>query len=183
MSWHLRGNDNAEVRCLVTVGRTPFVRIMPARAPDLDTCAALLREYAESLGIDLSFQRFTEEVATLPGAYAPPTGAFLLAWRGEEVVGCAALRRFSEQAVELKRMYVRPRWRGYGVGRALIRGVVDEARRLGYRRILLDTLPEMIAAHALYQEVGFEPIEPYYDTPIPGMRFMALDLMKRCDPE
>ncbi|HUJ56084.1 MAG TPA: GNAT family N-acetyltransferase [Gaiellaceae bacterium] len=117
-------------------------------------------------------REFEAELAALPGGY----DAILVARDGEEVVGCVALRPLADGACELKRLYVRPDARGSGAGRALAEAVVEEARRLGYRTMRLDTLPTMDAARALYRSLGFVPAERYSDNPIPGVLFFALDL-------
>jgi GNAT superfamily N-acetyltransferase len=133
--------------------------------------AALFREYASSLGVDLSFQHFEEELASLPGDYAPPKGRLLLADDG-----CVALRPFDGDICEMKRLYVRPSARGTGLGRALIERVIDEARVIGYRRMRLDTLPSMHTAKAMYRAFGFREIEPYRFNPVEGTKFFELEL-------
>lgn len=151
--------------------------IRPARLPDdLDAARALFRAYAESLGISLDFQGFEAELAGLPGDYAPPAGRLLLAWQDDAAVGCVALRPLAGGACEMKRLYVAPAGRGGGLGRALAVRICDEARAAGYRAIRLDTLPTMAAAQALYASLGFRPIAPYTFNPIPGTRFLELDL-------
>jgi len=153
--------------------------INPVRSPDdLAATKALFDAYAASLGINLSYQNFVEEMAAMPGKYAPPNGELLLA-RGADnsALGCVGLRPLAEDgACEMKRLYVMPEGRGLGVGKALAGRVVDEARRIGYRRMLLDTLPSLTTAVALYDRMGFARIPAYYDTPIPGTIFMALAL-------
>jgi putative acetyltransferase len=139
---------------------------------DLDEVRALLLEYAASLPVPLDFQDFDREVAELPGAYAPPRGALLLA-RG---LGCVALRSFDDTTCELKRLYVRPQARGSGLGRALVDEVVAEARRLRYARMRLDTLPIMVAAQTLYEQLGFREIPAYTTNPVAGARFLELEL-------
>jgi ribosomal protein S18 acetylase RimI-like enzyme len=151
--------------------------IRPAAFPrDLDVVRALFREYADGLGVDLAFQGFEEEFASLPGKYAPPKGRLLLAWHGETAVGCIALRPLDATACEMKRLYVRPAARGEQLGRALAERICAEARAAGYARICLDTLPTMAAAQALYRSLGFVPVEPYVFNPIAGTRFLARDL-------
>lgn len=154
-----------------------MIEIRPATTPDeIDLVRSLFREYAASLEIDLCFQGFEEELAGLPGKYAPPDGRLLLAWRGEEVLGCGALRPIGDGACEMKRLYVRPGARGEQLGRRLAERICSEARTAGYSRICLDTLPSMAAAQAIYSSLGFRPIDPYVFNPIPGARFLALEL-------
>jgi GNAT superfamily N-acetyltransferase len=143
---------------------------------DLDDVRGLLREYAASLAFDLDFQGFDRELATLPGAYDAPHGALLGVRAGGTLAGCVALRRIDDERGELKRLYVRPDERRTGLGLALAEAAIDEARRLGYRRILLDTTPGMEKAQALYERLGFVDTEPYTQNPVPGTRFLALEL-------
>jgi putative acetyltransferase len=139
---------------------------------DLEEVRALFREYAASLPFALDFQNFDDEIAGLPGAYAPPHGALLLA-RG---AGCAGLRPFDGTTCEMKRLYVRPSARGTGLGRRLAEAIVDEARRLGYSHMRLDTVPGMAPAQSLYERLGFYEIGPYRPNPIAGARFLELEL-------
>ena len=135
----------------------------------------LFREYAGSLGVDLAYQGFEAELAGLPGRYAPPRGTILLARRGAEAVGCAAVRPLDAGDCEMKRLYVRPGGRAIGMGRRLAEAAVAFATSAGYRRILLDTLPTMTAAIGLYRALGFAPIEPYSSGP-PGTLHFARGL-------
>ena len=151
----------------------PNSDIRAARDDDLAAVRELLHEYESSLGVSLDFQGFADELAELPGAYAPPGGALLVA---PDAAGCVALRRIDEQTCELKRLYVRPAWRGHGLGRQLTLAALDRARDLGYRHVRLDTLPGMESAQALYAELGFREIAPYRPNPVPGARFLELDL-------
>ena len=147
-----------------------------AAEADLDDVRVLLREYAESLSFPLDFQEFDREVAELPGAYGPPDGALFVARAGTTAVACVALRALSAETCELKRLYVRPAARGNGLGRLLVESALAEARRLGYRRVRLDTVPGMETAQALYERMGFHEIDPYTTNPIAGARFLELDL-------
>lgn len=157
---------------------SPF-EISPAvSADDLADVARLFDAYAASLEVDLDYQDFAGELADLPGKYARPAGALLLARDPSgEAIGCVGMRPLSDPGVcEMKRLYVSPAGRGSGLGRALMRSVTDQARRLGYHEMRLDTLPTMAAAQGLYRQAGFEVIPPYYDTPVEGTVFMRLKL-------
>ncbi len=148
-----------------------------ADTPDaVDHARALFVEYADSLGVDLSFQSFTTELGALPGEYAPPSGCLVLAFEGEAIAGCVALRRLDAKVSEMKRLYVRPGFRGRAIGKALANRVIEEARRIGYQRMRLDTLPTMGTAIALYELLGFRDIEPYRFNPISGSRFLELEM-------
>ena len=154
-----------------------MIEIRPAEWPsDLETVRGLFREYVERVGVDLYFQEFETEVVTLPGKYSTPAGRLLVAWRGSEPVGCVALRPLSVVTCEMKRLYVRPDARGVHLGRRLAESILREAREAGYRRICLDTLPTMAEAQKLYASLGFAPTEPYIFNPVPGTKFLALDL-------
>lgn len=148
-----------------------------------DEVVDVLRAYAGSLGVDLSFQGFEAELQELPGSYVPPKGAFLWAEMHERVVGVVALRPLDVVArvCEMKRLFVLPIARGHGVGRRLAVGVIEEARRIGYGAIRLDTLPMMAQAQALYHALGFREIAPYTHNPIAGTRFMELTLEPGAD--
>jgi GNAT superfamily N-acetyltransferase len=143
---------------------------------ETDEVRALLRAYAESLPFELDFQGFQRELAELPGAYAPPRGALLVAHGAGGVTGCVALRPLAADVCEMKRLFVLPAARGTGLGRRLATAVVDEARRLGYARMRLDTTPGMAVAQALYDELGFTDIAPYRHNPVTGTRFLELQL-------
>jgi putative acetyltransferase len=152
------------------------IDLQPATNADLDDVRGLLHEYAASLAFPLDFQEFDREVAELPGSYTPPGGALLVARTGAGTVACVALRALSAEICELKRLYVRPAARGGGLGRLLVEAALAEARRLGYQRVRLDTVPGMETAQALYERLGFREIEPYTRNPIAGARFLELDL-------
>ncbi len=143
---------------------------------DVALVRELFMEYAASLGFDLSFQGFDREVSSLPGDYAPPRGALLLAVDRSDPAGCVGLRAWDEGTCEMKRLYVRSAHRGKGVGSSLVRRLLEEARARGYRRMRLDTVPGMDAAIALYRAAGFREIAPYRVNPIPGALFLELDL-------
>ena len=140
--------------------------------PDLVEARALFREYADSLPFSLEFQDFERELAQLPGPYAPPRGALLLV-RG---AGCVGLRPLDGSTCEMKRLYVRPSARGRGIGRLLAEAVIAEGRRLGYARMRLDSTPGMESAQALYARLGFREFPAYRANPIPGTRFLELEL-------
>ena len=151
--------------------------IRPARFPDdLEIVSTLFREYAASIGIDLAFQGFEEELAGLPGKYQPPSGRLLLASKDREMLGCVALRPLAGGDCEMKRLYVRPAARGSSLGRRLAERICSEARTAGYARICLDTLSTMTPALKLYASLGFRDIAPYVFNPITGARFLGLEL-------
>jgi len=146
-------------------------------AADFEQARALFREYESWLAVDLCFQNFEKELAELPGKYAPPEGRLLLALENQEAAGCVALRKIGEQTCEIKRLFLRPQFRGRGLGRQLAEAIISEARQIGYQRMRLDTLPpKMNDAIGLYRSLGFKEIEPYYHNPVPGAKFMELDL-------
>lgn len=147
-----------------------------AGAQDLALARALFEDYQRWLGVSLCFQNFAEELATLPGAYAPPRGRLLLAGPPGDAFGCAALRPVDAATGEVKRLYVQPRARGQGWGRRLAGAIVAHARAAGYRALKLDTLAAMQEAQALYASLGFRPCAPYYANPHPGTIYMHLDL-------
>jgi putative acetyltransferase len=153
------------------------IRITEAVWPeDRAPIARLMREYVEALEADISFQDFEGECADLPGKYARPGGVVLLAWAADEAVGIVAYRPLERGICEMKRLYLLPRFRGTGLGRLLVEELVCDARSQGFRRMVLDTLPSMRPAQAVYSATGFQPIPAYYDNPLPGVMYMALDL-------
>ncbi len=147
-------------------------------AEEIAAAAVLFREYADWLGIDLSFQGFDDEVASLPGKYAPPTGELMLACSLDgDALGCVAVRPLAGAAVcEMKRLYVRPAARGRGIGVALVTAIIQSAQELGYAQMKLDTLPSMTDALALYRRFGFSEIPPYYHNPVPGTVYLGKPL-------
>jgi len=142
----------------------------------LERAREMFREYERSIGVDLCFQSFEQEVASLPGAYAPPRGRLFLAFSDGELAGCVCLRPADGRAGEMKRLYVRPEFRGRGLGGRLVRLILSEAASAGYARVVLDTLPSMGEAQALYERVGFRDVPPYGFNPIAGARYMALEI-------
>jgi ribosomal protein S18 acetylase RimI-like enzyme len=151
-------------------------RIRPVRsAGDLKATAALFEAYGASLGVDLSFQDFATETATLPGKYAPPRGELLIARDPrDQPLGCVAVRPLAiDGCCEMKRLYVAPYGRGFGLGRALVDAIIREAERIGYREMRLDSLPTMTEAMSLYAKTGFVSIEPYYFNPVAGTVFLS----------
>jgi ribosomal protein S18 acetylase RimI-like enzyme len=176
-----------------------IVLLTPAEPDELDAARSIFEDYAASLTIDLGFQNFEAELAALPGEYTEPRGALLLALinaadtrvaakapllrRGRElahVAGCCALRPLDTadypNAAEMKRLYVRPGFRGLGLGRQLTEAILDAARGAGYGCVLLDTLDDMEAARALYEDLGFAEVPPYYHNPVPGSHYLKVDL-------
>jgi ribosomal protein S18 acetylase RimI-like enzyme len=144
--------------------------------PDIDLARELFREYHRSLGVDLCFQDFEHELESLPGEYAPPSGRLLLRYEEEALAGCVALRKIDDSTCEMKRLYVRPEFRGRQLGRRLAEAVINESRVIGYRKMKLDTLPTMTTAITMYRSLGFKPTPPYRHNPVPGALFMELDL-------
>lgn len=173
-----------------------MLRIIDAETDEVVAhVSALFREYAASLGVDLSFQNFEHELATLPGEYTPPDGRLFLGIASDvrphasddslccttaisvgSVAGCVALRKIDNEICEMKRLYVRPEFRGLGAGRCLAHTVIKAATEIGYRRMRLDTLPQMAEAQALYRALGFQEIEPYRYNPVVGTRYFELAL-------
>ena len=153
---------------IIAVASADDARVSEARA--------LLLEYAESLDVDLSFQKFDQELSEFPGNYMLPTGALLLATRDGHLAGSVATRRLDGETCEMKRLYVRPDFRGLGIGRDLAAAIIDAARDLSYRKMRLDTLPGMDDARGLYRTLGFREIAAYYENPVPGTRYLELEL-------
>ena len=154
-----------------------MIRLFSARTTeDLSRARALFEEYASSLQFDLDFQNFEEELVGLPGGYAPPEGRLLLAWVRDQIAGCVALRKIDQEICEMKRLYVRPSFRRLGVGRILALAIIQEARKIGYSRMRLDTVPSMKEAQVLYESLGFQKIPPYCHNPVPGTVFLELNL-------
>lgn len=155
---------------------------VPAEQARFDDTRAIFREYAAQLGVDLCFQGFEEELASLPGEYAPPDGALLLAFVDGALAGCGAFRPLQDvdyaNACEMKRLYVRPAYRRFGLGRLLACQLMDRAIEAGYSTMLLDTLDDMEAARNLYETLGFEEIPPYYFNPIAGAHYLKVDLRR-----
>ncbi len=139
------------------------IKTVTAAGPDLEAVRNLFFEYADALGFELCFQGFDQELAALPGDYALPRGSLLLAKQGGEAAGCVAVRPLDAGRCEMKRLYVRPEFQGTGLGRRLAERAIDFARSCGYHSMVLDTLPDMHAARALYGKLGFKPCAPYYD--------------------
>ncbi|HEY3049941.1 MAG TPA: GNAT family N-acetyltransferase [Polaromonas sp.] len=159
----------------------PSIQIITPDTPELlEATRQIFSDYAEQLGIDLCFQNFEAELADLPGSYAPPQGALLLALVDGEVAGCCALRALDTvdypNASEMKRLFVRKAFRRFGLGRQLAEAALDAARVAGYHSVLLDTLDDMESARALYAELGFAEIPPYYHNPIAGAHYLKVDL-------
>lgn len=159
----------------------PRIELVSVGSPDELKCLReLFQEYADGLEVDLGFQGFEQELAGLPGEYGPQRGTLLLALVDGSPAGCCALRPLDAvdypNAAEMKRLYVRKPFRGFGLGRQLAEAALDAARQRGYSCVLLDTLSDMEAARALYVELGFEEIPPYYHNPIPGAHYLRVDL-------
>lgn len=163
------------------VSTLPVVTLLSPTLPqEMDRVREIFQDYADSLEIDLCFQGFGEELATLPGDYAPPRGHLLLADVDGSLAGCCALRPLDmtdyPNACEMKRLYVRKAFRGFGLGRQLAEAILDAARQRGYTCVLLDTLDSMESARALYAELGFMEIPPYYHNPIAGSHYLKADI-------
>lgn len=155
-----------------------MIQIIQAETPSqIEQARILFREYEAWLGLDLCFQSFEQELADLPGKYAPPDGCLFLASEGEKILGCVAMRKIDAETCEMKRLFVRENGRGKGIGRELVKRVIERARRSGYRKMRLDTLAaQMSKAVEIYRSFGFRQIPAYYDTPIAETIFMELIL-------
>ena len=159
----------------------PSIQFITPNSPEeLAATRQILAEYVAQLGIDLCFQNFEAELVDLPGEYSQPAGALLLALVDDEVAGCCALRSLDSadypNAAEMKRLYVRKAFRRFGLGRQLAEAILDAARMAGYHNVLLDTLNDMESARALYAELGFVDIPPFYYNPLPGAHYLRVDL-------
>ena len=154
-----------------------MVNVIEAETPEhFNAVRKLFQEYADELGIDLDFQHFDHELASLPGWYARPLGRLLLAIEDGEPVGCAGLHPLEDEICEMKRLYVRDHHRGRGIGRELATTIISDAKRIGYRRMRLDTLESMTEAASLYLSLGFRPTSAYRYNPIEGATFLELSL-------
>lgn len=167
---------------LITSSAKPVLSIRsPTLSTDLLETRSIFTEYAGTLAVDLAFQDFEQELNNLPGEYAEPRGALLLAWVDGVVAGCCALRPLDASdyvnAAEMKRLYVRPAYRGLGLGRMLTESILDAARAAAYHCVLLDTLDDMEAARALYEDLGFVEIPPYYHNPYAGAHYLKVDIV------
>ena len=170
----------AKIARQVTVSHHDIQFITPTTADALEATRSIFLEYATQLGIDLGFQNFDAELAELPGEYCAPRGALLLALVDGALAGCCAMRPLDAldypNACEMKRLYVRKPFRRFGIGRQLAQAVLDAAQMAGYRHLVLDTLNDMESARALYEDLGFESIPPYYHNPIAGAHYLKVDL-------
>ncbi|MBI3412280.1 MAG: GNAT family N-acetyltransferase [Planctomycetes bacterium] len=160
----------------ITPSEAPRISLAES-AEEVALVRELFQEYAASLGVDLCFQSFEQELAELPGRYASPEGRLLLAFCEGKLAGCVALRKLDDETCEMKRLYLRPEFRGRSLGRRLGLRAIDEGRSIGYRRMRLDTLPSMRDAITLYRSLGFNEIAPYTTNPVPGALFMELELL------
>ncbi len=181
MAGHATPGATPAVPDTMTDTGAAVVSLRPAQFPDdLQAVRELFLDYQAGLGIDLGFQGFAAELDELPGAYAAPAGALLLACIDGEPAGCCAMRPLYNtdhlNACEMKRLFVRPAFRGFGLGRLLVERILSDGQLAGYTTMLLDTLSDMETARALYQEMGFVEVAPYYHNPIPGAHYLKVDL-------
>ncbi|KPK88950.1 MAG: hypothetical protein AMJ94_13515 [Deltaproteobacteria bacterium SM23_61] len=154
-----------------------MISVVSAHAEkELRQAKILFEEYAATLDFALDFQNFEEEMASLPGGYTPPEGCLLLALHRDQVAGCVALRKIDQDTCEMKRLFVRPSFRHLGIGKSLAQRVIQEAKKKGYTRMRLDTVPSMKEARALYKKLGFEAIPSYCHNPVPGAVFLERKL-------
>jgi carbonic anhydrase len=155
------------------------LQLTQAKTPsDIEQARKLFQEYEAGLGISLCFQNFEQELAGLPGDYAPPQGRLLLARQFDQLMGCVALRQLGPTTCEMKRLFIRPEFRDRGLGRVLVEGLIEEARKIGYTHMRLDTIADrMDRAVALYKSIGFVEIPPYRNNPVDSATFMELDLL------
>lgn len=171
----------ASPRQITPVDSNSLTLALATSPGDMHAARTLFAEYAQQLGVDLAFQDFAQELDTLPGDYDSPRGALLLAYVDHALAGCCALRPLDNSdyanAAEMKRLYVRKAFRGLGLGRELASAALDAARLAGYNCVLLDTLDAMESARALYAELGFEEIPPYYHNPIAGAHYLKADVL------
>ena len=156
--------------------RTMLLAVTTGDDPRIGEARELLGEYARSLDVDLSFQNFEHELAQFPSGYLPPEGTLILAFHDARLAGSVAMRRIDDRVCEMKRLYLRPAFRGLGIGSGLANAVIEAARSAGYRSMRLDTLPGMHDAQRLYRALGFREIDAYYENPVAGTRYMELDL-------
>ena len=158
----------------------PCDLVTPSDPAQTNSVRQIFREYAAELGIDLCFQNFDSELDGLPGEYAAPRGALLLAMVNGELAACCGLRPLKSSGMtntaEMKRLYVRPAFRGLGLGRHLAQAILHAAHRIGYDSVVLDTLDDMHAARAMYEDLGFREIPAYYRNPLPGVHYLKLDM-------
>jgi ribosomal protein S18 acetylase RimI-like enzyme len=154
------------------------MHLVRAETPNhINDTRLLFREYEQFLAVDLCFQNFEQELAGLPGKYAPPEGLLLLVMESHRAAGCVAVRKLAGGVCEMKRLYVRPEYRKHGVGRMLAKEVIAEASVLGYQLMRLDTLERLTEAMSLYESLGFRRTPPYYDNPLPGVVYWELCLV------
>ncbi len=159
-----------------------MIEIAEAVSEEMPVVREIFVEYQEWLGVDLCFQGFDAELAGLPGCYAPPEGAVILARYKGSLAGCVAYRPLSDALAELKRLYVKPCYWGHGIGRSLFCSAMSAVKDKGYHRIVLDTLPSMVTARSLYEEYGFVEIPPYYANPVSGVKYFQFDYNKASNP-
>ena len=154
------------------------MEILIATSSDMPVVAEIFREYQQWLDVDLCFQDFDSELASLPGRYSAPRGTILIAREGDNIIGCVGIRPADKNDAELKRLYVKPDFHGRGIGRLLFEQAMTMARETGYSGIVLDTLPSMKRAHKLYRDYGFQQIPAYYSNPEPGAQYYRYEFAK-----